>query len=209
MFHIVSCDEKTGIQAIEREEPNKPARPGLVEKIEYNYIRHGTQTLIATMDVRTGKIIQADVGDTRTEADFLQHITATIEQDSGGRWVFVLDQLNTHKSESLVMLVAKLEGDFQDLGKKGRFGILKNMASRKEYLEDQNHRISFLFTPKHTSWMNQIEIWFSILVRRFLKRAQFKSKKELRRRLLDFIEYFNRTLAKPFKWTYQGKPLQA
>ena len=76
------------------------------------------------------------------------------------------------------------------------------------FLQDVSHRIRFVYTPKHTSWLNQIELWFSILVRRLLKQGSFSSVYELKERILAFIEYFNCTMAKPFKWTYKGCPLQ-
>ena len=82
------------------------------------------------------------------------------------------------------------------------------MVPRKKFLEDTGHRIRFVYTPRHASWLNQVEIWFSILARRALKRASFTSIEALKQRLLDFINYFNAVLAKPFKWTYAGKPLQ-
>jgi transposase len=69
--------------------------------------------------------------------------------------------------------------------------------------------VRFVYVPKHSSWLNQIEIWFSILMRRLLKRASFTSTDDLQARILAFIGYFNRTMAKPFKWTYTGRPLQA
>ena len=202
-------DRKTGIQALERIHPTKPSRPGLTERIEFEYKRHGTLCLIANLDVVTGKAIRPSIGPTRTEEDFAAHIAQTIDTDPNGTWVFVLDQLNTHKSEALVRLVAERCNIDDELGVKGKHGILKTMATRKAFLEDPQHRIRVVYTPRHASWLNQIEIWFSILARRALKRASFTSKADLHQRLLDFIEYFNAVLAKPFRWTYAGKPLQA
>ena len=206
--YIMSCDEKTGIQALERNHPTKPMLPGSPEKQEFEYKRHGTQALIASFNVSNGKLI-GTVGDTRTEIDFVQHIEQVVDKDPDANWVFIVDQLNTHKSASLVQFVAERCQLQSDLGKKGRSGILHSMLSRAAFLQDDSHRIRFVYTPKHCSWLNQIEIWFSILYRRVLKRGHFTSKAELRQRLLDFIDYFNDTLAKPFKWTYKGRPLAA
>ena len=119
-----------------------------------------------------------------------------------------MDQLNTHKSESLVRLLAEHCGINEELGVKEKSGILKSMKSREAFLTDPTHRIRFVYVPKHTSWLNQIEIWFSILVRKLLKRASFGSKEEMKERILKFIQFFNQTMAKPFKSTYKGKPLQ-
>ena len=207
--HVVSTDEKICIQALERIHPTKPTRPGLTERIEFEYKRHGTLCLIANFDVATGKVILPSVGPTRTEEDFTAHIAQTVDTDPEGAWVFVQDQLNTHKSEALVRLVADRCGIDDELGIKGKQGILKTMATRKAFLEDPEHRIRIVYTPRHASWLNQVEIWFSILVRRALKRASFTPLDDLRQRLLDFIDYFNAVLAKPFRWTYAGKPLQA
>lgn len=137
----------------------------------------------------------------------ITHIAQTVATAPDDQWIFITDQLNTHQSESLVRWVAKAIGETCELGEKGKSGILKSMSSRAEFLAGVEHRIRFVYTPKHCSWLNQIEMWFSILVRRLLKRASFKSTDELRQRILEFIEYFNRTLAKPFKWPYKGRPL--
>ena len=139
---------------------------------------------------------------TRTEADFKTHIEQTFAQDPQGEWVFVVDQLNTHKSESLVRWVAHVCDIQDELGEKGKSGILKSMKTRADFLIDESHRVRFVYTPVHASWLNQIECWFSILVRRLLKRASFTSIQDLQQRILDFIDFFNKTMAKPFKWTY-------
>jgi transposase len=204
--HIVSTDEMTGIQALERIAPTKPMRPGQVERREFEYVRHGTLSLIANFDVVTGQVLSPSLGPTRTEADFAAHIARTIDTDPDGVWLFVVDQLNTHQSETLVRLVAERCGISDDLGVKGEAGVLRSMATRAAFLRDPAHRIQFVYVPKHTSWLNQIEIWFSILVRRVLKRGHFASIDALHGRILEFIAYFNQT-AKPFKWTYTGRPL--
>ncbi len=207
---IVSTDEKTGIQALERKHPTKTMKPGLIERREFEYIRHGTQCLIVNFEVATGQIIAPTLGFTRTEDDFVNHVAQTIATNPDAKWIIIVDQLNTHKSESLVNLVIRLSGleiDEATLGIKGKSGILESMQTRKTFLEDETHRIRFVYTPKHTSWLNQVEIWFGILVRKLLKRGDFSSIADLRQRILSFIEYFNKTMAKPFKWTYKGKPL--
>ena len=201
-------DEMTGIQAIERKEKDLPLRPGKVKRREFEYIRHGTQALIANLDVVTGQIIHPTCGDTRTEQDFAQNIRKIIESDPDAKkWHLIMDCLNTHQSESLVRLVVELEELEIDLGIKGESGILQSMKTRATFLTDPTHRIVFHYTPKHSSWLNQIEIWFSLLVRKLLRRGNFININHLKTRIEDFIDYFNRTMAKPFKWTYKGKVL--
>jgi len=197
----------TGIQALERIAPTKPMRPGWEERREFEYTRHGTQCLIGNFAVVSGEVIAPTVQATRTEADFATHIAGTVATDPEAGWIFVVDNLTTHCSETLVRYVAQACGIEEELGKKGQRGILKSVATRKKFLTDAGHRIRFVYVPKHTSWLNQIEIWFSILVRRVLRRGNFTSVTDLREKILAFIDYFNRTLAKPFKWTYKGRPL--
>jgi transposase len=207
--HVLSTDEKTGIQALERKYPTKPLKPGLVERREFEYLRHGTQTLIANFEVATGRLVASSIGPTRTEEDFRDHVAQTVATDPCGAWVFVVDQLDIHKSEALVRFVATACGISDELGRKEHSGTLKSMKTRAAFLQDPRHRIRFAYTPKHSSWLNQVEIWFGILVRRLLKRGDFKSADDLRERILAFIDYFNRTMAKPFKWTHTGRPLVA
>jgi hypothetical protein len=207
-IHVLSTDEMTGIQALERAAPSLPMQPGKVERREFEYIRHGTQSLIANFQVATGQVVSPSLGPTRTEEDFAAHIAHTVAADPAAGYLFLVDNLNTHQSASLVRLVAGFEGYRGDLGVKGESGILCSMASRAAFLSDPRRWIQFVYLPKHTSWLNQIEIWFSILVRRLLRRASFPSTADLRAHILAFIAYFN-GYARPFRWTATGRHLRA
>lgn len=203
----VSTDELTGVQALERKHPGLPLAPGHVQRREFEYERHGTRCFILSHDIVTGKLVAPFCGPTRTEDDFLAHVQALVATDpQATRWHIVCDNLNIHQSESLVRWVAQISGIEKDLGKKGEYGILALMPRRAAFLSDPTHKVVFHYTPNHSSWLNQIEIWLSILVRKVLKRGSFSSIENLEAKVLTFIANYNQT-AKPFKWTYEGKPL--
>ena len=206
--HTISVDEMTGIQALERIATTLAMKPGQRELREFEYKRNGTLTLTGNFHIVTGELIAPTLSPTRTEPEFATHIEQTIHLDPEARYVFVLDNLNTHCSVTLVELVARLCGIEDDLGKKGMRGVLKSMKSRQEFLSEQSHRIRFVYTPKHSSWLNQIEIVFGVIMRKVVRRGSFPSVEDLRTKLLAFIDYFNQVFAKPFKWTYTGRPLQ-
>jgi len=196
------------MQALQRLHPDVPIGPGRVQGREYEYVRHGTLCLMANLEVWCGHVIAPSLGPTRAEADFKAHVEQTVNTDPLAGWVFVVDNLDTHQSESLVLYVAEACGIEDDLGQKGKAGVLKSKASRKAFLSDAGHRIRFAYTPRHCSWLNQVEIWFGVLSRKLLRRSSFASAEELKARVLAFIDYFNRTMAGPIRWLYSPRPLK-
>ena len=201
-----SVDEATGLQALERPAPEQGVQPGQIARQEFEYIRHGTTTVIGNWDVVQGQVFGMTIGPTRNEADFVHHIAATVATDPPVTWRIIVDRLNVHWSASLVEWVAQTCGIDEPLGVKGKSGVLKNQVSRRAFLSDPSHRIHFVFLPKHSSWLNQIEVIFGIMNRKVLRRGDFKSVADLEDKLRAFFKYFNKTMARPFDWTYTGKP---
>lgn len=207
--HTISVDESS-FQALEREAATKRSLPGSIAKIEFNYTRHGTMCLIGNWDVVQGQLVCCTVSETRGNDDFAAHIVRLIATDPDGNWVIVLDNLNTHCSAELVLAIADMLGiDRSGLGEKGKSGILKSMATRRKFLSEVEHRIRFVYTPKHGSWLNQIENIFRVINRRVIRHGNFKSQAELVERLEAFMDYFNRTFAKPMNWKHTGRPISS
>jgi len=202
--HTVSTDEKP-MQVLERAHPGLPLVPGHVERRAFEYVRHGTQCLIANLDVSTGQVVAPSLGPTRTEEDFVAHVAQTVDTDPEAEWIFIVDNLNTHRSAGLVEWVAQACGIDADLGIKEKYGILHSMATRGAFLGDPAQRIRFVYLPPHTSWLNQGEIWFGTLSRLVLRRGSHASEVALRHQVLAFIAHYNRALARPIKWTYTGR----
>jgi len=204
--HTVCVDEMTSLQANEHRAAEKLPKANQVGKTECQYTRHGTLSLTGSWEVVAGQMIETTIGETRSAEDFANHISRTIATDPEAGWVFVADNLNTHYGEPIVRLVADLIGfNRSELGdKKKRKGILGSTESRREFLSDMTHRIRFVYLPKHSSWLNQIEIIFGVIAKRVMRHGNFSSPQDLANKLRLFVEYFNRTFAKPINWTYDG-----
>lgn len=202
----MSVDEKTGIQALERQQDTAPISKGGHKRKEFEYTRHGTTTLIAAIDVRNGQVVNAHIKPSRNEEDYADFMKQTISKLPELDKVLVLsDQLNTHLSESLVRWIAELEQyEADELGIKGKKGILKNLETRKQFLESESHRVRFVFTPKHCSWLNPIENWFAKIQRHVIKNGNFSSIKDLENKIKRYIEFYNKQMAKPLQWKFKG-----
>ena len=198
---VICCDEKTGMQVLERKAPTKPAQPGRRERREHEYIRHGTRVLINSLAVATGQIAWT-IGTTRKATDFVAHLKQAYEKlPRMQRYDWVMDNLNTHWSLDVCRLVARwCQVPFAPQK-------LKKGTQRRAFLCDPSHRHVFHFTPKHGSWLNQAELFFGVLHRRFLARGSFISAKDFTRRLERFLKDYNARHAHPYRWTYTGEPL--
>ncbi|WP_299455244.1 transposase, partial [uncultured Microscilla sp.] len=200
-IRLISVDEKTGIQALERQMVSYQGG----QRIEAEYIRHGTTCLLAALEVGKGEVVHHMLSDTRKEEDYLAFIQGLVSKYAGEEQLIILaDNLNTHMSASLVEWVAQEIGYEADLGTKRYKGILKSMESRKFFLEDPTHRIRFVYTPKHCSWLNPIENWFAKLQRQAINKESFESKQYLLEEIDKYIQYYNTYLVKPFKWKFKG-----
>jgi hypothetical protein len=198
---LICCDEKTGMQILQRKYPTQPLQPGKPEKREFEYIRHGTRALITSFAVATGEVVW-DLGRTRTSEDFGRHIDHVATHFRPfDRFDWVLDNLNTHWSLEVCQSIAALS-DVPFEPQRLRTGV-----QRRAFLTDPTHKHVFHFTPKHGSWLNQVELWFSVLSRRFLKRGDFASPAEFEQRLSDYLHRYNARYAHPYRWTYTGQPL--
>ena len=210
-LRTVCVDEMTSLQANQRRATTLRSVPSTIGRRECQYTRHGTLSLTGSWDVVLGQMIDTTINETRDSQDFADHMQQTFATDPQASWVVVLDNLNTHHGEPIVRSIARLLGiDENTLGdKKKRKGILGSVKSRRAFLTDPDHRIRFVFLPKHSSWLNQIEVVFGIISRRVMRHGDFKSKPDLKQKLLSFLDYFNKTFAKPFNWTYSGKPTKS
>jgi transposase len=198
---VVCTDEKTGMQILQRKHPTIPVQPGKPEKREHEYIRHGTRCLIASFVVPTGQVV-SDLSVTRTSRDFAAHLAHVAGQfPDYRRFHWVLDNLNTHWSLDVCELLARRNG--LPFHKKD----LRTGVQRRAFLTDPEHKHVFHFTPKHGSWLNQVELWFSTLARRFLKRGDFASAEDFCTRLRAYLNDHNAHRAHPYRWTYTGQPL--
>lgn len=205
---LISLDEKTGIQALQRFEQTAPASKGGHTRREFEYKRNGTTTLMAAVNVADGKIINHFLNQTRTEKDFCSFVEQTVDPlikvDPEVGVILMADQLNTHLSESLVKYFAKINDFKDDLGIKGKEGILKNKQSRMVFLETQTHKVRFVYTPKHCSWLNPIENWFAKLQKHVINNGNFNAVKELNQKIEKYITFYNSCLLKPLKWKFKG-----
>jgi hypothetical protein len=198
---VVCCDEKTGMQILERKAPTKPAQAGRRERREHAYRRHGTRVLINSLAVATGQIAWT-IGTTRKTPDFVAHLKRAYQcLPRMERYDWVMDNLNTHWSLEVCRVVARwCTVPFEP-------NKLKTGPQRRSFLKDPSHRHVFHFTPKHGSWLNQAELFFGVLHHRFLARGSFSSAKEFERRLERFFQEYNTRHAHPYRWTYTGEPL--
>lgn len=172
---VLCIDEKPGMQALEKRFAPRACGPGRPGREEFEYRRRGTRTLIAGFNVRTGEVLAA-CGPTRKAHDLLAFMERVAKRYPTGLVYIIWDNLNIHSGPRWAEFNARHGGRFH-----------------------------FVYTPIHASWVNQVEVWFSILARRVLRHAAFRSVHELTARVLAFVEHWNRIEARPFRWTFRGR----
>jgi hypothetical protein len=198
---LLSTDEKSGMQVLQRGQPTRRAIPGHPERRERDYVRHGTRTLIASFAVPTGEVVW-DLGPTRTNDDFAAHLLHALRHFAGfEQMTWVVDNLNTHYSLQACEVLAAVNGrPFWP-------GALRTGAQRRAFLSDPGYPFRLVYLPRHGSWLNQVELFFSVLARRWLRRGDFAGVADFEARLRVFLEDYNARQAHPYRWTYTGEPL--
>jgi transposase len=175
---VLSIDEKTAIAARSRKHPDSRVQTGRPARREFEYTRHGTVSIIAALDVHTGQVL-----------------TETITRNNSVTFIAFLHRLDQHIDPSLTIHL-----------------VLDNGASHTSKATrtwlTEHPRFQTRYTPKHASWLNQIELFFSTLTRRLLRRGQATSRHDLADQIEDFVIAYDQT-AKPYRWTYDGSPLKA
>jgi putative transposase len=174
---VLCLDEKTHLQALERLHPPLPLRPGLVERQEFEYVRHGVVDLFTAFDVHTGQVF-AQCYQRHTNREFRHFLRALRARDPDSRWHLIVDNASYHTKQEVL-----------------------------DWCAAQRPKVTLHWLPTHGSWLNQVEIWFSILSRKCLRRASVRSTQDLRTLIQRFIKSWNTHFAHPFEWTYTGKPL--
>jgi transposase len=175
---VWSVDEKSGMQATSRVNPTRPAVPGICSRREFEYRRNGTAVLFAGLDVHEGTVAGWVTDSTRSE-NFVEFLSDLVAQTPAGLDLHcIADNLSAHKTAKVGQFLA------------------------------ENPHVHLHYTPTHASWLNQVELFFSILQRRLLRRGEFDSVDHLADRVIAFIKDYNRRAA-PFRWTYDGRPLMA
>lgn len=200
---LLSVDQKTGIQALERLFPDKPVTFGHVKKREYEYKRHGTKNLIAGFAVATGEVVGRCYNRNRNNEfrDFLEN--AYRQYKDFRKLLIIADNYRTHTHINTCLLVARLcDIEIDERG-------LKTLKQRIDFMKRTDKRIVFHFLPKHASWLNQIEIWFGILEKKVIRRGNFPSTNNMENKIMNFMNLEWNPNAHPFKWTYQGKVCHA
>jgi hypothetical protein len=198
---VICCDEKTGMQILQRAAPTQRVEPGKPEKREFEYIRLGTRTMITSFVVPTGEVVW-DLGQTRTNLDFRAHVLRVTKHfPTMQKFDWVVDNLNTHCSLDLCELMAYLNGvAFKP-------EALPTQVERRAFLSNPDHRHVFHYVPRHGSWLNQVELWFSVLSRQFQRRGDFASVQDFIARLAKYLDEYNLEKAHPYRWTYTGEPM--